>query len=123
MGRAIFSVPIMGSEWQMLISANLSMGLLISTVAATQFQAMQMTFLFFLPSILLSGFMFPFAGMPEIAQGIAEALPLTHFNRLIRGIIPRGADICMLMRELAALAIFTAVALTLAVLRFSKRLD
>ena len=128
-GRTIFSVPIMGSEWQVLIaslvfiSANLSMGLLISTVAATQFQAMQMTFFFFLPSILLSGFMFPFEGMPEIAQGIAEVLPLTHFNRLIRGIILRGADVSMMMQELAALAIFTAVALTLAVLRFSKRLD
>ena len=129
LGRTIFSVPIMGSEWQVLavslvfISANLSLGLLISTVAATQFQAMQMTFFFFLPSILLSGFMFPFEGMPEIAQYIAEILPLTHFNRLIRGIILRGADVSLMMQELAALAIFTAVALTLAVLRFSKRLD
>ncbi len=128
-GRTIFSVPIMGSEWQVLlaalvfISANLSLGLLISTVAATQFQAMQMTFFFFLPSILLSGFMFPFEGMPEIAQGIAEVLPLTHFNRLIRGIILRGADISIMLPELAALAAFTAAALTLAVLRFSKRLD
>ncbi len=128
-GRAIFSVPIMGSEWQVLlaalvfISANLALGLLISTVAATQFQAMQMTFFFFLPSILISGFMFPFEGMPEIAQAIAETLPLTHFNRLIRGIVLRGADISMMARELAALAIFMALALTLAVLRFSKRLD
>ena len=128
-GRAVFAVPIMGSEWQVLmaslvfICANLSLGLLISTVAASQFQAMQMTFFVFLPSILLSGFMFPFEGMPEIAQGIAEVLPLTHFNRLIRGIILRGADVSMMMQELAALAVFTAVALTLAVLRFSKRLD
>lgn len=128
-GRAVFAVPIMGSEWQVLmaslvfICANLSLGLLISTVAASQFQAMQMTFFVFLPSILLSGFMFPFEGMPEIAQAIAEVLPLTHFNRLIRGIVLRGADVSMMMQELAALAIFTAVALTLAVLRFSKRLD
>ena len=128
-GRAIFSVPIMGSEWQVLlaalifISANLSLGLLISTVAATQFQAMQMTFFFFLPSILLSGFMFPFEGMPEIAQSIAEVLPLTHFNRLIRGIVLRGADVWMMTQEVVALAVFTAVALTLAVARFSKRLD
>ena len=128
-GRAIFSVPIMGSEWQVLlaalifISANLSLGLLISTVAATQFQAMQMTFFFFLPSILLSGFMFPFEGMPEIAQSIAEVLPLTHFNRLIRGIVLRGADVWMMAQEVVALAVFTAVALTLAVARFSKRLD
>ena len=128
-GRTVFAVPIVGSEWQVLLAsmvficANLSLGLLISTVAATQFQSMQMTFFIFLPSILLSGFMFPFEGMPEIAQGIAEVLPLTHFNRLIRGIILRGADVSMMMQELAALAIFTAVALTLAVLRFSKRLD
>ena len=128
-GRAIFSVPIMGSEWQVLlvalifICANLSLGLLISTVAATQFQAMQMTFFFFLPSTLLSGFMFPFEGMPEIAQGIAEILPLTHFNRLIRGIVLRGADVWMMAQEIVALAAFTAVALTLAILRFNKRLD
>ena len=82
-----------------------------------------MTFFFFPPPIPLSGFMFPFAGMPEIARGIAEILLLTHFNRLIRGIILRGADLSIMMPELAALAIFTAVALTLAVLRFSKRLD
>ena len=128
-GRAVFAVPIMGSEWQVLmaslvfICANLSLGLLISTVAASQFQAMQMTFFVFLPSILLSGFMFPFEGMPEIAQGIAEVLPLTHFNRLIRGIVLRGADISMMARDMAALAIFTAVALALAVARFNKRLD
>ena len=82
-----------------------------------------MTFFFFLPSILLSGFMFPFEGMPGIARGIAEVLPLTHFNRLIRGIVLRGADVWVMAREIVALAAFTAVALTLAVLRFSKRLD
>jgi ABC-2 type transport system permease protein len=97
--------------------------LLISTFAKTQFQAMQMTFFFFLPSILISGFMFPFDGMPEIAQMIAEILPLTHFNRLIRGIILRGADIMDMWDELVALGIFMLVALTLAIVRFSKRLD
>lgn len=128
-GRVFFSVPIRGSELQVLaaalvfISTNLSLGLLISTFAKTQFQAMQMTFFFFLPSILISGFMFPFDGMPEIAQMIAEILPLTHFNRLIRGIILRGADIMDMWDELVALGIFMLVALTLAIVRFSKRLD
>ncbi|MCY4016932.1 MAG: ABC transporter permease [Gammaproteobacteria bacterium] len=128
-GRAVFAVPIVGSEWQVLLAsmlficANLSLGLLISTVAATQFQSMQMTFFIFLPSILLSGFMFPFEGMPEIAQAIAEILPLTHFIRLIRGIILRGADLSMMLTDLTALAAFTTATLTLAILRFNKRLD
>jgi ABC-2 type transport system permease protein len=122
-------VPIRGSELQVLaaalifISTNLSLGLLISTFAKTQFQAMQMMMFFFLPSILISGFMFPFDGMPEIAQMIAEILPLTHFNRLIRGIILRGADIMDMWDELMALGIFMLVALSLAIARFSKRLD
>tara|TARA_B100001079_G_scaffold33306_1_gene25179 strand:- start:2707 stop:3807 length:1101 start_codon:yes stop_codon:yes gene_type:complete len=128
-GRVFFSVPIRGSELQVLaaalvfISTNLSVGLLISTVAKTQFQAMQMMMFFFLPSILISGFMFPFDGMPQIAQMIAEILPLTHFNRLIRGIILRGADIMDMWDELVALGIFMLAALTLAIARFSKRLD
>ena len=128
-GRTVFAVPIVGSEWQVLLAslvficANLSLGLLISTVAATQFQSMQMTFFVFLPSILLSGFMFPFEGMPEIAQLIAEVLPLTHFNRLIRGIVLRGADISMMLADMTALTIFTVAALTLAIARFNKRLD
>lgn len=82
-----------------------------------------MAFFFFLPSILISGFMFPFDGMPVADQNLAEILPLTHFNRLIRGIVLRGADIISMLDELLALAIFTAAALTLAILRFSKRLD
>ncbi|GJM13925.1 MAG: transport permease protein [Pseudohongiella sp.] len=129
LGWYFFQVPIRGSLLHVLaaalvfIAANLSLGLLVSTVATTQFQAMQMTFFFFLPSILISGFMFPFDGMPVAAQNIAEVLPLTHFNRLIRGIILRGADIGSMLNELLALAVFTLVALTLAILRFSKRLD
>ena len=129
LGWYFFQVPIHGSLIHVLaaasvfIAANLSLGLLISTVAATQFQAMQMTFFILLPSILISGFMFPFDGMPAAAQNIAEFLPLTHFNRLIRGIVLRGADITSMLDELLALAIFTAVVLTLAILRFSKRLD
>lgn len=129
LGWYFFQVPIRGSEWHVLFAAlvfiatNLSLGLLFSTLAGTQFQAMQMTFFFFLPSILLSGFMFPFDGMPPLAQSIAEVLPLTHFNRLIRGIVLRGADISTLWSELVALVAFMTVALTLAIARFRKRLD
>lgn len=129
LGWYFFQVPIRGSLVHVLeaalvfIAANLSLGLLVSTVASTQFQAMQMTFFFFLPSILLSGFMFPFDGMPAVAQNIAEILPLTHFNRLIRGIVLRGADITSMLDELLALAVFMSITLTLAILRFNKRLD
>lgn len=129
LGRLFFDVPIRGSELDVLLAAlvfiatNLSLGLLISTSATTQFQAMQMTFFFFLPSILLSGFMFPFDGMPPLAQHIAEVLPLTHFNRLIRGIVLRGADISSLWKELVALGVFMLVAMSLAIARFNKRLD
>jgi ABC-2 type transport system permease protein len=105
------------------IAANLCLGLLISTVTHSQFQAMQMTFFYFLPSILLSGFMFPFDGMPRPAQLIAEVLPLTHFLRLVRGIMLRGAELIQLIPDLLALVAFLSVALTLAVLRFKKRLD
>jgi ABC-2 type transport system permease protein len=129
LGWYFFQVPIRGSQLHVFMAAlvfiatNLALGLLISTSAKTQFQAMQMTFFFFLPSILLSGFMFPFDGMPALAQNIAEVLPLTHFNRLIRGIVLRGADIVSMWEELVALGIFMTVALTLAIARFSKRLD
>ena len=129
MGWYSFQVPIRGSEWHVLLASllfigtNLSLGLLISTAASTQFQAMQITFFFFLPSILLSGFMFPFDGMPPLAQNFAEVLPLTHFNRLIRGIVLRGADIMSMWQELLALGIFMAITLGLAIARFSKRLD
>ncbi len=128
-GVGLFDVPIIGSLADIylaalaFIAANLSIGLLISTLARSQFQAMQMTFFFFLPSILLSGFMFPFDGMPEPAQYFAELLPLTHFVRLIRGIVLRGAEIGELFGEMQALALFTAITLILAVLRFRKRLD
>lgn len=129
LGRYFFEVPIRGEYLHILmasllfIATNLALGLLLSTMATTQFQSMQMTFFILLPSILLSGFMFPFDGMPPLAQGIAEILPLTHFNRLIRGIILRGADIMSMWDELVALAVFMLVALTLAIARFSKRLD
>lgn len=129
LGAWVFAVPIRGALTDvflaalLLIAANLSLGLLISTQAKSQFQAMQMTFFVFLPSILLSGFMFPFAGMPRFAQWIAEALPLTHFMRLIRGVMLRGADLADLLPEVWALAGFTLVMMSLAILRFRKRLD
>jgi len=128
-GHWLFHVPLRGHLMDVylaaltFIGASLTLGLLISTVARTQFQAMQLTLFLFLPSILLSGFMFPFEGMPIVAQHIAEVLPLTHFVRLARGIILRGAGIGELMPEIQALLVFFGVAMTLAVLRFRKRLD
>lgn len=129
LGLTLFRVPIRGSAIDvylasvLLIFANLTLGLLISTKAKSQFQAMQMTFFVFLPSILLSGFMFPFAGMPRVIQWVAELLPLTHFLRLIRGIMLRGAGLLELWPDVLALAAFTAVMMTLAISRFRKRLD
>jgi ABC-2 type transport system permease protein len=84
---------------------------------------MQMTFFVFLPSILLSGFMFPFAGMPQVVRWLAEVLPLTHFLRLIRGIMLRGAGLAEMWIDVAALLAFTAVMMGAAILRFHKRLD
>jgi ABC-2 type transport system permease protein len=129
LGMWLFQVPLGGSLLHvyiaacLLIVANLTLGLLISTRAQSQFQAMQMTFFIFLPSILLSGFMFPFAGMPKVVQWIAEALPLTHFLRLIRGVMLRGASLWELWPDVLALLVFTAVMMTAAILRFRKRLD
>ncbi len=129
LGITVFAVPIRGSVLDvylaagLLILANLSLGLLISTRAQSQFQAMQMTFFVFLPSILLSGFMFPFAGMPKAAQWLAEILPLTHFLRLIRGVMLRGAGLWEMWHDVLALVIFVAVMMGAAILRFRKRLD
>jgi ABC-2 type transport system permease protein len=129
LGKFLFHVPLRGTlmdvYWVslMFIVANLALGLVASTIAQTQFQAMQMTFFILLPSILLSGFIFPFDGMPRPAQWIAEILPMTHFMRLIRGVVLRGASLQELSSEIAILAGFIAVALTFAVLRFQKRLD
>jgi ABC-2 type transport system permease protein len=129
LGVAIFEVPIRGELWSVYVAAltyilaALSLGVFLSTFANTQFQAMQMAFFTFLPQILLSGFMFPFAGMPRPAQWLAEILPLTHFIRLIRGVMLRAAELGDLRRELWILLGFTAVMLSLATLRFRKRLD
>jgi len=129
LGELLFDVPIRGLLFDvyvvalLFIGANLALGLFLSTLAQTQFQAMQMTFFILLPSILLSGFMFPFDGMPRVAQWIAEILPMTHFMRLIRGVVLRGAELSELAGELSILGAFFLAFLTLAVGRFSKRLD
>jgi ABC-2 type transport system permease protein len=129
LGTWLFAVPIRGTvagtyvAVALLIVANLSLGVLISTRARSQFQAMQMTFFVFLPSILLSGFMFPFSGMPRAAQWLAELLPLTHFLRLVRGVMLRGASLAELWIDAVALVAFTAVMMSAAILRFRKRLD
>ncbi len=129
LGDWLFRVPIRGNLLDaytvilLFIVANLALGLMISTLATNQFQAMQMTFFILLPSILLSGFMFPFDGMPTAAQWIAEVLPMTHFMRLIRGVVLRGAELWELRGELAALGVFLVLALTVAVRRFDKTLD
>ncbi|MGB9101206.1 MAG: ABC transporter permease [Stenotrophomonas indicatrix] len=129
LGTWLFEVPIRGGLLDvylaavLLVLANLALGLLISTRARSQFQAMQMTLFLFLPSILLSGFMFPFAGMPRPVQWLAEVLPLTHFLRLVRGIMLRGASLWELWPDALALLVFIVAMMTLAILRFRKRLD
>jgi ABC-2 type transport system permease protein len=129
LGHFLFEVPLRGQLLDVYVVAlvfivtNLALGLLISTLVHTQFQAMQLAFFVLLPSILLSGFMFPFAGMPRPAQVIAEGLPMTHFIRLIRGVILRGASLQEMAVELAILGGFVIVFMSLAIMRFSKRLD
>lgn len=128
-GNWLFDVPVYGSLADfylaalVFIAATLGLGLVISTFAQTQFQAMQLTVFTFLPSILLSGFMFPFDGMPKPAQWIAEILPLTHFVRLSRGIILRGASVGDLLPEIYALLAFFGLTMLIAIVRFHKRLD
>jgi ABC-2 type transport system permease protein len=129
LGRLLFDVPIRGSLAELYVAAlvfivaSLSLGVFLSTLARSQFQAMQMAFFTFLPQILLSGFMFPYAGMPVAAQWFAEILPLTHFLRLVRGIMLRGAGLAELWTSLAALGVFSVVLLGVAVARVRKRLD
>ena len=129
LGHYIFAVPINGPVSQILwgtllfIAASLTLGLVISTIARTQLQAMQMTVFILLPSILLSGFMFPYEGMPVPAQWIAEILPATHFMRMIRGIVLRGADVAVLWKDALWLLGFTLFGLLLASWRFKKTLD
>jgi ABC-2 type transport system permease protein len=105
------------------IAANLAVGITFSTVAQNQRQAMQMSFFFFLPSLLLSGFMFPFRGMPPWAQIFGEVFPLTHFLRIVRGILLKGNGFDDVALQLWPIALFAAVALTIGVKRYRQTLD
>lgn len=128
-GALLFGVPILGSLFllallsTLFIATNLSIGYTFSTVAQNQLQAIQMTFMFFLPNILLSGFMFPFAGMPTWAQWVGEALPLTHYLRIVRSIMLKGSGFADLQYEVFALFVLMLVAMTIAVTRFRRTLD
>ncbi|QTL05253.1 ABC transporter permease [Aquabacter sp. L1I39] len=128
-GMVLFSVPLEGSlilltgVTLIFITANLSIGYTFSTLAQNQLQAVQMTFMFFLPNILLSGFMFPFAGMPVWAQWIAEGLPLTHYLRMVRGILLKGATATDLTFDTGMLVVLMLVAMAIAVARFRQTLD
>ena len=127
-GLLLFHVPVEGSVIDLgiaslaFIAANLTLGLVISCVTASQFQATQLSFFFFLPSVLLSGFMFPFDSMPRPAQWLGEMLPLTHFIRATRGILLRGSSIFDHLSELGAMALFCAVGFFAATRLFTKKL-
>jgi ABC-2 type transport system permease protein len=128
-GVLLFGVPILGSLLTLallttlFITTNLAIGYTFSTIVQNQLQAMQLSMMFFLPSILLSGFMFPFAGMPRWAQYIGEGLPLTHFVRIVRAIMLKGATIQNLQYDTIALIALMLVAMTIAVTRFRRTLD
>ena len=128
-GVFLFGVPLIGNLAllaalsTLFIAANLSIGYTFSTIAQNQLQAMQMTIMFFLPNILLSGFLFPFAGMPRWAQWVGEALPLTHYLRITRAVMLKGASIGDLQHDAIALTVLMLVAMTIAVTRFRRTLD
>ncbi len=125
----IFEVPMQGSltllyvAVLLFIAANLTLGLTFSTVAANQLQSMQMTFFFFLPSMLLSGFMFPFRGMPGWAQAIGEVLPLTHFLRVVRGLLLKGNGLAETMPEIWPIVAFMVVVALIGLRSFRGTLD
>ncbi len=127
-GWFVFQVPVIGSLPLLyalafvFIAANLAVGLFFSTIARTQQQAMQMSFFFLLPNILLSGFMFPWEAMPRPAQMLSQALPLTHFLRIVRGIVLKGSSFQDLRTELLQLVVILTVLVTFASLRFRKKL-
>jgi ABC-2 type transport system permease protein len=125
----LFSVPMEGpltvllSATMVFIAANVTLGYTISTVARSQMQAMQMTFFFFLPSILLSGFMFPFKGMPDWAQVIGEIIPLTHFLRIVRGVMLKGGGFAEIAPHVWPLFAFWIAVATIALVRYRRTLD
>jgi ABC-2 type transport system permease protein len=127
--RFLFGVPIVGSLVSLyvvilvFVAAQLTVGITLSSLAQNQLQAMQLTFFYFLPSMLLSGFMFPFRGMPAWARGIGSFLPMTYFNRLVRGILLKGNGFADLWPNLWPLLVFTVVVMTIAVSSYRKTLD
>jgi ABC-2 type transport system permease protein len=127
--KLLFGVPFQGSLLLLSLAvgvfvvANLSLGFTFSTLVETQMQALQLTFFFFLPSILLSGFMFPFRGMPQWAQYLGEILPLTHFLRIVRGVMLKGANFEQLHQEFLAILVFTLAVGLLAMARYRRTLD
>ena len=127
--RVLFDVPMHGNLGLLLlvaflfITANLAMGITFSTLAENQLQAVQLSFFFFLPSLLLSGFMFPFRGMPQWAQAVGELLPLTHFLRVVRGILLKGNGLHEIALHLWQIALFAVVALAVGIKRYRQTLD
>ncbi|RXK54814.1 ABC transporter permease [Oleiharenicola lentus] len=127
--KYLFQVPMVGSLPLLyvvaffFIAANLAMGITFSTLAKNQLQAVQMAFFFFLPSILLSGFMFPFRGMPDWAQWLGSCLPLTHFLRIVRGILLKGNGVAEILPHLWPLLLFLVAAMTVGVKRYRQTLD
>ena len=129
LARLLFDVPMSGG-WgalslgiMLFIMGSLALGFLLSTVARTQLQAMQMSFFYILPSILLSGFMFPFRGMPEWAQALGTVIPVTHFLRVVRGALLKGLGVMELWPSLLALSVFVLVVVGLAMARYRTTLD
>src|ERR1017187_8168776 len=128
-GIGLFGVPLVGNLGvlaalsTLFIAANLSIGYTFSTVAQNQLQAMQMSMMFFLPNILLSGFLFPFSGMPTWAQYVGEALPLTHYLRIVRSVMLKGSSVVDLRYDAVALFVLMLIAMTIAVTRFRRTLD
>jgi len=129
LARLVFHVPMIGRldvlfvGVLLFIAANLTLGLTFSLLARNQLQAMQMTFFFFLPSILLSGFMFPFRGMPGWAQTIGSALPLTHFLRVVRGVLLKGNGFAEIASELWPIALFMGIVIGVGLKVFRRTLD
>src|SRR4029078_4747347 len=125
----LYGIPINGSVMLLLfaalpfIAANLAVGLMFSTFAKNQLQAVQLSFFFFLPSILLSVFMFPFRGMPDWAQYLGNILPLTHFMVIVRGIILKGTSLLDILPAIEAILLFLLIALTLGIKRYRQTLD
>ena len=127
--RLLFNLPVTGNLWALLAAvplysaAHLILGFAFSALAESQLQAVQGAVFFYLPSMLLSGFMFPFLGMPAWARGIGETLPLTHFVRATRGVLLKGEGGSLVAREMAPVAMFTLVAAALALAAYRRRID